>query len=171
MFTIKNILYSRLELNRKTRFIWRWPYLFDFSLIKVKFHQVSTIFGNRHLFKQIFNLVKFSFSEKATKIYTIFLIVWTFTIKCPNHEEVAFSEKPNFTYIYQGFHQFWDYSGVWPKVSLVFEDFKLKIQKSMTKTEVFLSRPCWLSQLNWDSQQGRDRNTSILLVTFWKFNT
>ena len=25
----------------------------------------------------------------------------------------------------------------------------------------------WLSQLNWDSQLGRDRKTTILLVAFW----
>ena len=27
------------------------------------------------------------------------------------------------------FHQVWDHSGVWPKVSLVFEDFKFKISE------------------------------------------
>ena len=26
-----------------------------------------------------------------------------------------------------GVHQIWDHSGVWPKVSLVLEDFKFKI--------------------------------------------
>ena len=68
-----------------------------------------------------------------------------------------------------GSTKFWDHSGVWPKVWLVFEDFNFKIQKARTKIEVFLSLPCWLSQLNWDRQQGTDRKTSILLVAFWNF--
>jgi hypothetical protein len=38
----------------------------------------------------------------------------------------------------------------------------LKFQKARTKT-------CWLSQLNWDCQQGRDRKTSILVLSFWNF--
>ena len=33
----------------------------------------------------------------------------------------------------------------------------LKFQKARTKIEVFLSLPCWQSQLNWDSQQGKNR--------------
>ena len=45
----------------------------------------------------------------------------------------------------------------------------LKFQKARTKIDVFLSLPCWLSQLNWDSQQGRDRKTSILVLAFWNF--
>ena len=45
----------------------------------------------------------------------------------------------------------------------------LKFQKARTKIEIFLSLPCWLSQLNWDSQKGRDRKISILLVAFWNF--
>ena len=48
-------------------------------------------------------------------------------------------------------------------------ELSLKFQKARTKIEVFLSVPSWLSQLNWDSQQGRDRKTSILLVAFWNF--
>ena len=43
----------------------------------------------------------------------------------------------------------------------------LKFQKALTKMEVFLSLPCCLSLFNWDSQQGRDRKTPILLVAFW----
>ena len=43
----------------------------------------------------------------------------------------------------------------------------LKFQKARTKIEVVLSLPCWLSQLNWDSQQGR--TTSILVQAFWNF--
>ena len=45
----------------------------------------------------------------------------------------------------------------------------LKFPKSRTKIEVLLALPCWLSQLNWESQQGRARTTSILLVAFWNF--
>ena len=30
----------------------------------------------------------------------------------------------------------------------------LKIQKARTKIEVFLTLPCWLFHLNWESQQG-----------------
>ena len=45
----------------------------------------------------------------------------------------------------------------------------LKFQKATSKIEVFLPLPCWLSQLNWDSQQGRDRKTSILVLAFWNF--
>jgi hypothetical protein len=45
----------------------------------------------------------------------------------------------------------------------------LKFQKAQTKIEVFLALPCWLSQLNWDSQQGRKRKISILLESFWNF--
>ena len=46
---------------------------------------------------------------------------------------------------------------------------RLKFQKARTKIEVVLSLPCWLSQLNWDSQQGRLRTTSILVRAFWNF--
>ena len=46
----------------------------------------------------------------------------------------------------RGLNKFCDHSAVWPKVSLVLEDFKF--QKARTKIEVFLSLPCWLSQLN-----------------------
>ena len=42
----------------------------------------------------------------------------------------------------------------------------LKFQKARTKIEVVLALPCWLSQFSWDSQQGRARTTSILLVAF-----
>ena len=45
----------------------------------------------------------------------------------------------------------------------------LKFQKAQTKIEVVLSLPCWLSQLNWDSQLGRLRTTSILVRAFWNF--
>ena len=45
----------------------------------------------------------------------------------------------------------------------------LKFQKARTKIEVVLALPCWLSQLNWDSQQGRLRTTSILVRAFWNF--
>ena len=45
----------------------------------------------------------------------------------------------------------------------------LKFQKARTKFEVVLTLPCWLSQLNWDSQQGRVRTTSILVRAFWNF--
>ena len=46
---------------------------------------------------------------------------------------------------------------------------RLKFQKARTKIEVVLSLPCWLSQLNWDSQQSRGRKTSILVRAFWNF--
>ena len=46
---------------------------------------------------------------------------------------------------------------------------RLKFQKARTKIEVVLSLPCWLSQLNWVSQQGRLRTTSILVWSFWIF--
>ena len=45
----------------------------------------------------------------------------------------------------------------------------LKFQKARTKIEVVLSLPSWLSQLNWDSNQGRVRTTSILVRAFWNF--
>ena len=45
----------------------------------------------------------------------------------------------------------------------------LKFRKAWTKIEVVLSLPCWLSQLNWDSQKGRLRTTSILVGAFWNF--
>ena len=45
----------------------------------------------------------------------------------------------------------------------------LKFQKARTKIEVVLSLPCWLAQLNWDSQLGRLRTTSILVRAFWNF--
>ena len=38
-----------------------------------------------------------------------------------------------------------------------------------SKIEVFLSLPSWLSQFSWDSQPGRDRKTSILVLAFWNF--
>ena len=44
-----------------------------------------------------------------------------------------------------GLTKFWDDSGVWHKFSLVFKE------------------------LNWDSQQGRDRKASILVLGFWDF--
>ena len=46
---------------------------------------------------------------------------------------------------------------------------KYSFQKTRTKIEVFLALPCWLSQLNWESQQGRGRKTSILVRAFWNF--
>ena len=46
---------------------------------------------------------------------------------------------------------------------------RLKFQKARTKIEVVLSLPGWLSQLNWDSQPGRLRTTSILVREFWNF--
>ena len=45
----------------------------------------------------------------------------------------------------------------------------LKFQKARTKIEGVLTLPCWLSQLNWDSQQGTLRTTSILVKAFWNF--
>ena len=45
----------------------------------------------------------------------------------------------------------------------------LKFQKTLTKIEVVLALPCWLSQFSWDSQQGRARKTSILVRVFWNF--
>ena len=43
-----------------------------------------------------------------------------------------------------------------------FRTLRLEFQKARTKIEVVLALPCWLSQLNWDSQQGRASTTSIL---------
>ena len=43
----------------------------------------------------------------------------------------------------------------------------LKFQKARTKIEVFPSLPCWLSQLDWDSQQGRDRKTKFCIKVAW----
>ena len=45
----------------------------------------------------------------------------------------------------------------------------LKFQKARTKIEVFLALSCWLSQFSWDSQQGRDRKTTILILALWNF--
>ena len=47
----------------------------------------------------------------------------------------------------------------------------LKFQEVWTKIEVVLTSwlPCWLSQLNWFSQQGKVRITSILVWAFWNF--
>jgi hypothetical protein len=56
-------------------------------------------------------------------------------------------------YVCQRSHQIWDHSGVWSKVLLVFEDFKLKISEGS------------------DQNQGRDRKTSILLVALRSSNT
>ena len=50
-----------------------------------------------------------------------------------------------------------------------FRTLSWKFQKARTKIEVVLALPCWLSQLNWDSQQGRLRTTSILVRAFWNF--
>ena len=50
-----------------------------------------------------------------------------------------------------------------------FRTLHLKFQKALTKIEVVLSLPSWLSQLNWDSYQGRLRTTSILVRAFWNF--
>ena len=55
--------------------------------------------------------------------------------------------------------QFFEYQGT----------LSLKFQKARTKIEVVLSLPSWLSQLNWDSYQGRLRTTSILVRAFWNF--
>ena len=44
----------------------------------------------------------------------------------------------------------------------------LKFQKAWTKIEVVLSLP-WGCPLNWDSQQGRLRTTSIVVRAFWNF--
>ena len=49
----------------------------------------------------------------------------------------------------RGLTKIWDHSGVWHKVSLVFMTLCLKFQKATSKTEAFLSQPCWLSQFNW----------------------
>ena len=43
----------------------------------------------------------------------------------------------------------------------------LRFQKARTKIDVILTLLCWLSQFRWDSQQGRDRKTSILFLVFW----
>ena len=45
---------------------------------------------------------------------------------------------------------------------------RLKFQKARTKIEVVLSLPCWLSQLNWDSQQGRLRVDRIYHLSYEK---
>ena len=45
----------------------------------------------------------------------------------------------------------------------------LKFKNARTRIEVFLSLSCRLSQLNWDSRQGRARTTSILVRAFWNF--
>ena len=49
------------------------------------------------------------------------------------------------------------------------QGISLKFQKARTKIEVVLRLPSWLSQLNWDSQLGRLRTTSILVWAFWNF--
>ena len=45
----------------------------------------------------------------------------------------------------------------------------LKFQKATIKIGVFLTLPSWLSQFSWDSQLGRVRKTSILVVNVWNF--
>ena len=45
----------------------------------------------------------------------------------------------------------------------------LKFQMFMIKIGVFLTLPSWLSQFSWDSQLGRVRKTSILVVNVWNF--
>ena len=54
-------------------------------------------------------------------------------------------------------------------IKVYFGTLSLKFQKARTKIEVVLGLPCWLSQLNWDSHQGRLRTTSILVRAFWNF--
>jgi hypothetical protein len=53
---------------------------------------------------------------------------------------------PVYTLYIRGITKFWDHSGVWPKVSL---GPKLKS--------------------SWDSQQDRDRKTSVLVLAVWNF--
>ena len=43
----------------------------------------------------------------------------------------------------------------------------MTIEKIKILGAVLKLPPCWMSQLNWDSQQGRDRKTSILALAFW----
>ena len=45
----------------------------------------------------------------------------------------------------------------------------LKFQKTTSKIEAFLALLCWLFQVSWNSQQGRARKTSILILAFWNF--
>ena len=64
-------------------------------------------------------------------------------------------------------------------VSGVIEDLKFKISEGYKQNwslfvGVFLylyfhKLKFWLPQLNWDSQQGRDRKTPILVLAFWNF--
>ena len=49
----------------------------------------------------------------------------------------------------------------------VLEDLTFKISEGSDQNWSCL--PCWLSQLNWDSQQGRLRTTSKLVRAFWNF--
>ena len=49
-------------------------------------------------------------------------------------------------------------------VSRVFEDLKFKISEGCKQNWSFP-----VSALNWDSQQGRARKTSILVLAFWNF--
>ena len=67
-------------------------------------------------------------------------------------------------------HIFLDFKVYWSLQFLGYSrTLSLKFQKAGTKIEVVLSLPSWLSQLNWDSYQGRLRTTSILVRAFWNF--
>ena len=70
----------------------------------------------------------------------------------------------------RGITKFKDHSGVGPKVSLVFEDFKFKISEDYNQNWSFLVSALFsLESSNLQPKQGRDWKTSILLVAFWNF--
>ena len=60
----------------------------------------------------------------------------------------------------------WNLSTVVLNSNLMISDFphniriRLALLIFLLRPDVALSLPCWLLQLNWDSQQGRDRETS-----------
>ena len=66
--------------------------------------------------------------------------------------------------------KFWDHSGVWPKISLVFEDFDFKILEGYKQNWSFpVSALFSFGASRLQPKKDRDWKTSILLVAFWNF--
>ena len=77
--------------------------------------------------------------SRLSGITTSFINMRLFIILPENY---FFSEPP--TYLYLGVSQILDHSGVWPKVSLVFEDFMFRISEGYRVSHIELDFMNWL---------------------------
>ena len=80
----------------------------------------------------------------------------------PVFQPLCFLRLRTFLLAHLGFFRLQGIKVLWGLQFLEYlRTLSLKFQKARTKIEAVLSLSCWLSQLNWNSRQGRLRTISI----------